>query len=152
MKSQDQETKMLFAIVGIVIGLYSVITFAIKIYLYLCGADPQGIGLLFILVSILFSWLYGLSSNRRSFESKLKEYFGEKIAGFEKRLGEREREISWLKHSESRAKDEKAQIQRWVESLSNDVRSMKREHKKHLTPSSAVIDEAFREITTEVTG
>jgi hypothetical protein len=28
---------------------------------------------------------------------------------------------------------------------------MKKDHKKYLTPPSAVIDEAFREITTEVT-
>lgn len=117
MKSQDQETKILFAIVGIVIGIYGVFTFAVKIYRYLCVADPLGIGLLFILVSILFIWLYGLSTGLRSFERNLKEYFCEQTAGFEKRLGEREREISWLKHSESRAKDERAQIQRWVESL-----------------------------------
>lgn len=100
---------------------------------------------------VLHWWISALSWRFGSFEKRIKSHITEKLGEFSKRLAEREQEVSWLKHSESHAKDERAQIQRWVESLSQDVRSMKREHKKYLTPPSAVIDEAFREITTEVT-
>lgn len=78
MKSHDQETKILFAIVGIAVGLYGVFMFVQKIYHHIVGADPRGTGLMFIMIVILFCWLYILSSGLESFERKLKqlgEYF-----------------------------------------------------------------------------
>jgi hypothetical protein len=150
MKSHDQETKVLFAIVGIAVGLYGVFMFVQKIYHHIVGADPRGTGLMFIMIVILFCWLYILSSGLESFERKLKQYFGEQIAEFEKRLAEREREISWMKQSESHTKDERAQLRRWIDALSKDVRTLKDCHKKLSNPPSATIEEAILEITTEV--
>jgi hypothetical protein len=149
MKSHDQETKTLFAMAVIAIALLSGYTVLSKLYQHLFGENP--VGFLIVALVLLHWWIHALSWRFDSFEKRMKDQIDAKLDEFSQRLREREKEVSWLRHSESRAKEERAQLQRWVEALSNDVRQFKTSHKRQPVAPAAAIEEAIREIATEGT-